>query len=687
MSEIETPELQIAAEPAAIEAEPAAAHPAEANPAATEIAAPEASLAEAPTIEAPASPEPPSVEAIAEAAPVDHEAEPAAIKDTVETGEAVKTEEPAESEELAAEEPVAEAPHSKPPSVEIPPLETQPEAPAAELSSAEPSPAEPTESFGDIFSQYEKTQTRKPEDANQQIEGTVVALAGESALFDIGFKTEGILPIAAFAGKGVAVGDKYKVSIKNRDAEGYYELSLLKATQPKDWTLLQKAFADRDPILGTVSGMVKGGLHVDIGVRAFMPASRSGARDAADLARLLGQQIRVRIIKLNVEEEDVVVDRRILMEEEERANKERLYAEVKEGDVLQGRVRSIAEYGAFLDLGGVDGLLHVSDLAWSRVANPADILSLGQQLEVKVLKIDQAKQRISLGLKQLQPQPWDSVPEKFKVGDKVQGTVTRLAEFGAFVELEPGIEGLVHISEMSWAKKVHKPGDIFTQGQTIEAVILGIKLEERRISLGFKQLLADPWAEAAQKFASGSIVEGPITSFTKFGAFVQIADGVEGMVHISEITAEKRINHPSDVLKVGEIVKAQILEIDKDKRQLKLSIKQLTPVSVDEYFAEHKAGDQVTGRVIDIARGNARVELGEGIIATCPIHKQAAPEQSAATETKVDLTALSSMLKAKWKGGPAAPKAAPEQVRPGQVRAFRIAKIDSATKTVQLVLT
>jgi small subunit ribosomal protein S1 len=657
MSEIETPEIQIAAANSAIEAERA-----EAEVAVAAVIAPEAILAE-PSATVSGEPQPHSIESTSETAPLNHAVEQAIVA-------APGTESPQAAGTTGS--PIVDAP--------------LPET-TGETVASEPVPAEPTESFGDIFSQYEKSQGRKPEDGNQQIEGTVVALAGESALFDIGFKTEGILPIAAFAGKGVAVGDKYEVSIKNRDAEGYYELSLLKVAQPKDWTLLEKAFAEKEPVLGTVSGMVKGGLTVDIGVRAFMPASRSGARDASDLAKLLGQQLRVRIIKLNVTEEDVVVDRRILAEEEERANKERLYAEVKEGDVVQGRVRSIAEYGAFLDLGGVDGLLHVSDLAWSRVANPADVLSLGQQIQVKVLKIDVAKQRISLGLKQLQPQPWDSVSEKYKVGDRVHGTVTRLADFGAFVELEPGIEGLVHISEMSWAKKVHKPGDIFKQGENIEAVILGIKLEERRISLGFKQLLTDPWAEAAQKFASGSIVEGPITSFTKFGAFVQVADGVEGMVHISEITTEKRINHPSEVLKIGEVVKAQILDIDKNKRQLKLSIKQLTPVSVDEYFAEHKAGDQVTGRVIDMAKGQARVELGEGIIAVCTVQKQGAPESSSTPDTKVDLSALSSMLKAKWKGGPAAPKAAPEQVRPGQIRAFRIAKIDPATKTVQIVLT
>jgi small subunit ribosomal protein S1 len=556
------------------------------------------------------------------------------------------------------------------------------ESPAATEAAA----IEADESFSDILSQFEQSHSRNREDGNRQIEATVVAVTAEAALFDIGFKTEGILPLSAFAGSGVKAGDKFKVSVKGRDAEGYYELSLLKVSQPKDWTLLEQAFAAREAVLGTVTAVVKGGLTVDIGTRAFMPASRSGARDAAELAKLVGQQIRVRIIKLEVDEEDVVVDRRVLAEEEERADKERRYSEVREGDVVQGTVRSLAEYGAFIDLGGVDGLLHVSDIAWSRVTNPAAVLATGQQLELKVLKIDPEKQRISLGLKQLQPQPWDSVPEKYKVGDRITGTVTRLAEFGAFVEIEPGVEGLIHLSEMSWAKKVHKPGDVFKQGETVEAVILGIKLEERRISLGFKQLLGDPWAEAAQKFMAGSVVEGPVTSFTKFGAFVRIAEGVEGMVHISEITAEKRLAHPSDVLKVGEVVKAQVLEIDKEKRQLKLSIKQMTPVSVEEYFTEHKAGDKVSGRVIDIAGGRARVELGEGILATCPVPEIATPEKPEPTEGKVDMSSLSSMLKARWKGGPSAETPKPEPVRDGQIRSFKIVKLDAESKTIVLAL-
>jgi small subunit ribosomal protein S1 len=561
------------------------------------------------------------------------------------------------------------------------------ESPFAEIATADSGPVEDVESFSELLSQFEKAQSQRSEDGNKQVTATVIALSAESIFFDIGYKTEGILPLSALAGKEVKVGDKYQVSIKGRDAEGYYELSLLKVTQPKDWSVLEQAFADKEAVLGTVTGVVKGGLTVDVGVHAFMPASRSGTRDAAEMGKLVGQQIRVRIIKLEVTEEDVVVDRRVLAEEEERAGRERRYAEVREGDVVQGTVRSLADYGAFIDLGGVDGLLHVSDIAWSRITNPADVLATGQQVEVKVLKIDPEKRRISLGLKQLQPEPWNAVPGKYTIGDRVSGTVTRLAEFGAFVELEPGVEGLIHLSEMSWAKKVRKPQDIFKVGEAVEAVILGVKLEERRISLGFKQLLSDPFVEATEKFATGSVIEGTVTSFTKFGAFVEIADGVEGMVHISEITGEKRIQHPSDVLKIGQIVKAQVLEIDKERRQLKLSLKQLVPVSVEEYFSEHKPGDTVTGRVIEITGCEARVELGEGIMGQSTVPAAAESSQPENAAGKVDLSALGSMLQARWKGSTLASKPAPEPIKAGQVRSFTITSLDIDSKAIQLNLT
>src|SRR6185312_15502998 len=335
-------------------------------------------------------------------------------------------------------------------------------------SSPESNPvAEPSESFEDILSQYEKSHSRKKEDGGKQLEATVIAVSSESVFFDIGFKTEGIMPLAVFqsAGQSVKLGDRMPVSVKGRDPEGYYELSRQKIAQPTDWSSLEQAFAEKATIVGTVTGVIKGGFSVDVGVRAFMPASRSGVRDAAEMEKLVGQEIRCRIIKLDATDEDVVVDRRALAEEEERGVKERRYSEIKEGATVSGTVRTLTDYGAFVDVGGADALLHVSDISWGRINKPADVLSVGQQLEVKVLKIDPEKRRVSVGMKQLQPHPWDSIASKYRVGERVRGTITRVMDFGAFVEFEAGVEGLIHVSEMSWVKKVRKPSDLVKPGE------------------------------------------------------------------------------------------------------------------------------------------------------------------------------------------------------------------------------
>jgi small subunit ribosomal protein S1 len=360
---------------------------------------------------------------------------------------------------------------------------------------------------------------------------------------------------------------------------------------------------------------------------------------------------------------------------------------MKEGDTVSGTVHSLTDYGAFVDLGGVDALLHVSDISWGRVNKPSDVLSVGQALEVKVLKVgsDSEKKRISVGLKQLQPHPWDAVAAKFKAGDRVRGTVTRLMDFGAFVELEPGIEGLIHISEMSWSKgKIRKASDVVKQGETVEVVILQVNAGERRLSLGLKQALGDPWADISQRFQAGSAVEGPVTNLTKFGAFVQLSEGIEGMVHVSDISAEKRISQPADVLRVGQVVKAQVLAIDLEKRQMRLGMKQLVPTGLDEYIAEHNEGDMVTGRLMDESGGQAKVELGEGIHATCKVSAAAAPAKTEAPkESKADLSSLSSMLQARWKSGSGGPPKA-EPPRAGQVRSFRIVTLDRAAKKIGL---
>jgi len=554
------------------------------------------------------------------------------------------------------------------------------------ISPSSTEPAESTESFGDLLSQFEKSHHQEP--GSRQLEATVVSLSPDFVVLDIGYKTEGVLPRTIFPNNAADIkpGEKFQVSVKGRNAEGYYDLSRSRVSQPKDWTALEEAFAQKSTIVGTVTAVVKGGLSVDIGVRAFMPASRSGAREPGEMEKLVGQEITCRIIKLDVADEDVVVDRRVVEEEQALLNQQGRYAALQPGDIVTGHVRSLTSYGAFVDIGGIDGLLHVSDISWARTNSPEDVLSVGQEIEAKILKVDPETRRISLGLKQLQPEPWDTVAGKYKAGDRVTGSVTRLMDFGAFVELEPGIEGLIHVSEMSWVKKVRKPSDILKQGDRVEVVILSISPAEKRISLGLKQALGDPWAEVPQKFPVGSAIEGPVTRMMKFGAFVQLTEGVEGLVHISEIVADRHLHHPQDVLHTGQIVRAQVLALDTEKRQIKLSMKQLIPTSLDEYLTEHREGETVSGRVVEQSGDIATVELGEGIRATCRLtaNNTSAGQQSQNTAAP-DLSSLTSMLQARWKGATAA-ATAPEPLRTGQIRSFRITKIDVDHKTIEVAL-
>ena len=558
--------------------------------------------------------------------------------------------------------------------------------------------SEPNSTFGDILSQFERSHATPADARGEGRAGTVIAVSGDSVFVDIGMKIEGILPASEFRDKDGNVdihpGDHLRVGITGRNEEGYYRLSKLKVQRPKDWAGLEKAFQDKRVIAGVVSAVVKGGVSVDIGVRAFMPASRSGAKDAAEMEKLVGQEITCRIIKVDVADEDVVVDRRAVLEELEAQAREQRLADLKEGMIVPGTVRSLTDFGAFVDIGGVDGLLHVTDMSWGRVNKPSDLLKTGDQVEVQILKIDQQGagkrgRRISLGMKQLQPDPWSLVAEKFKAGERVRGVASRVTDFGVFVELEPGIEGLIHLSELSWSKKVRKPSDVVKPGDAVEVVVLGVNPAERRIALGLKQALGDPWEQAETRFPVGSIVEGPITSLTKFGAFVQLDEALEGMIHIGDISGEKRINHPQDVLKPGQAVRAAVLEVDRGKRRIRLGLKQLQPTSMDEYIAEHKEGDLVSGRVADISRGKAKVELGEGIHAFCTITTPEVNASDAPEPSKADLSTLSSMLAAKWKHGQAGSSSVSgkrEPARAGQIRSFRILKLDPAQKKIELEL-
>lgn len=561
--------------------------------------------------------------------------------------------------------------------------------PTAETHSEPVAP--PDENFADILSDFERSHAHKPAGGAKQLEGTVVSLSAEQVILDIGYKTEGVLARSIFPNNAedVKPGDVIPVSVTGRNEEGYYELSRFHVAQPRDWTALEAAFAQKLAIVGTVTGVVKGGLTVDVGVRAFMPASRSGTRDAAEMEKLVGTQINCRITKLDVTDEDVVVDRRVVLEEQARAEAQGRFAAMQEGDSVQGTVRSLMGYGAFVDIGGMDGLLHVSDMAWGRVNKPEDLLSVGQEIRVRILKIDPDTKKISLGLKQLQAEPWETVPGKYPVGQRVQGTVTRIADFGAFVEIEPGVEGLIHISEMSWGKKVRHPSDVVKEGDRVDAVVLDVKLQERRMALGLKQTLSDPWSEVPRKFPVGAQVEGPVTKLMKFGAFVEIAEGIEGLVHISEIVADRRLNHPSDVLHAGQVVKAQVLGIDTEKRQIKLSMKQLIPTSIDEYLAEHKAGDVVSGRVVEVSDGQATVELGEGIRCVCRTSgaSNAPSAQSATAQSssdKADLSSMTTLLQARWKGNAPAAAAKPAALQPGQIRSFKIVKLDVGAKRIEV---
>lgn len=553
-------------------------------------------------------------------------------------------------------------------------------------------PSDAEGSFGDILNQFEQTHSHETP-GDQGREATVVAVNDENVFFDIGQKTEGIMPVAALRDdKGpiaVKPGDVIQVGVKGRNEEGYYELSLIRVERPKDWSGLQKAFDEKLTISGVVTAVIKGGLSVDVGMRAFMPASRSGARDVPEMQTLVGQEISCRIIKLDVEKEDIVVDRRVVLEEERAKEKEARLSGLQAGMVVRGTVRSLLDYGAFIDIGGVDGMLHVADISHGRVNKPADVLSVGQELDVKILKVDPAKKRISLGLKQLQPDPWTTAGERYHAGDRVKGAVLRVTDFGAFVELEPGLDGLIHLSEMSWSKKVRKPSDLLKPGDNVEVVVLGVNPADKRISLGLKQALGDPWDEVEQKYPVGAVVEGPITQLKQFGAFVQVTENVEGMIHVGDIVNDKRINHPQDELKVGQVVRAVVLENDREKRRLRLGLKQLAPTPVDEYIAEHKQGDEVTGRVTEVGRSRATIELGEGVHAACALREKEQKQER--RSGPVDVSALSSMLASKWKGGGAAasndePESKSDELKAGQIRSFRISKLDPEKKKIELEL-
>lgn len=470
-----------------------------------------------------------------------------------------------------------------------------------------------------------------------------------------------------------------------RSPEGYLLLSNSKAERPTDWSHLESAYAAGSIVVGKVIEVVKGGLAVDVGARAFLPASRSGEREQEALEALVGQEIRARIAQLDLQDRNVVLDRRTVVDEERNQARQEAVAGLKPGAVLNGIVRTIRDFGAFVDLGGVDALLHISDLSWKRVDNVRSVVKEGDEIQVQVLRIDPEGRRIAVGLKQLQQDPWTTVAEKVKVGERITGKVTRLMDFGAFVELTPGAEGLIHISEMSWARRVRHPSDVVSEGEEVEVVVLDMDLAKRRVALGLKQALGDPWDKVETDFPVGSVFEGTVRKITNFGAFVEVTEGVEGLLHISDITSDRRLNHPNEVVRTGDNVKVKVLEMNRAKRRLKLGMKQLEPSETDKYLETVQPGDLVSGRVLAVHPDRLDVQLDDSVKGVCalPSGDSASPEAAPEAEASGGgVSSLAEKLKAGWTGG-SGEEGGPSE---GELRSFRVTQVDTAKGVIELEL-
>jgi small subunit ribosomal protein S1 len=474
-----------------------------------------------------------------------------------------------------------------------------------------------SEEMSKLMEQYGEQQEAASQ--NEIIEVKVVAYTEQGVVVDLGQKTEGLIPAVEFSETDIPRPEPnatIEVQRTGEHKEGYLIVSYQKVLRRRTWERIDAAFKAKDTVTGKVVDRIKGGLVVDVGVRAFLPGSQFDLRPTQNLDNLLGQEIQVRITKLNRRRGNVVVSRRALLEEELHAKRAALMETLTEGQVVHGHVKNVTEYGAFVDLGGIDGLLHLTDLSWGRVKHPSDVVKPEQELDVIILKFDKEKQRVSLGLKQLQPDPWVNASEKYPAGGKVHGKIVGVVDYGVFVELEQGIEGLVHVSEMSWNKKVTHPSKIAKVGEEVDVVVLDIKPSDRRVSLGMKQALPDPWLQVAEKYPVGTVVTGKVRNIAEFGAFVEIEDGFDGLVHVGDVSWTGRVKNPHEVFRKGEPVTAKVLKIDPENRRVSLGIKQVNDIWGD-WFKTHKVGQLVKGKVSRIATFGAFVELGENIEALC----------------------------------------------------------------------
>jgi len=496
---------------------------------------------------------------------------------------------------------------------------SQPETPEVE----EPKAASPTsEDFAAALENF-TTESEEAVSEDNVLKGTVLKLTPTHVVVDIGAKSEGMLPLAEVLdheGKPtVQPGDEIDVMReKGETEEGYINLSHQKAQKLRAWDEIEKAHNEKKPIHAKVIERIKGGLTVDIlGARAFLPGSQADLRPVRNLDALKGQKLEVAVIKLNKKRGNIVVSRKQILEGEQNEKKSKTLGHLEEGAVLTGVVKNLTEYGAFVDLGGIDGLLHITDMSWGRLTHPKDLVNVGDQIQVKVLKFDKEKQRVSLGFKQLTPDPWLDAAQRYPVGAHVHGRVISVTDYGAFVELEQGIEGLVHVSEMTWSKRMKHPSKLVNVGDQVECAVLNVNPQERRISLGMRQLAANPWDALHDKYPVGASVEGRVRNLTDFGAFIEIEDGIDGLVHVSNLSWTKRVKHPSEVLKKGDRVKAVVLAIEPDKRRLSLGVKQLQPDIWQTFFEQHHTGDVLRGKVLRVATFGAFVEVAEGVEGLC----------------------------------------------------------------------
>jgi small subunit ribosomal protein S1 len=527
---------------------------------------------------------------------------------------------PAEPVTEPAAEPTAEAEQpSSEALVELAPTAT---APSSDDDDDDDKPASSEMDFGSILEQFEQEQAAFHE--GEVVRGTVVGITERGVVIDFGYKSEGIVPQEEFMENDeltVKRGDEVDVLVKSMEtSEGFPVLSRADAVRMKSWDDLEKSFNEGTPVKGRITERIKGGLRVDInGIAAFLPGSQVDVRPVRNLDVLRNQEIHAQVIKLNRKRSNVVLSRKILLEAENAGKKDQTLGNIEEDIIVEGQIKNLTDYGAFVDLGGIDGLLHVTDMTWGRLQNPSELFHVGDNVQVKVLKFDRERERVSLGYKQLQPDPWASIEERFPVGLKLTGKVASVTDYGAFVELEPGIEGLVHVSEMSWSKRAKHPSKIVANGETVNVEVLGIDPKARRISLGMKQAQTNPWDTLRERYHVGDRVTGRVRNLTDFGAFIEVEEGVDGLVHVSDISWTKRIKHPGELLKKGQEIDAVITSIDSENRRLSLSIKDLEPNSWDLFVTNHKPGDIVHGKIARFANFGAFVELGDNLEGLCHI--------------------------------------------------------------------